>query len=669
MNVTYLSNELVVFAKKNKPVLGLVCSANDDNMVVLSEDGREISINLDQIKLKTSIIINSDRKSTLRGYRNKLNEISNEVDLEVLWKRVVGSVEKISFNDLIEIYYGNGIVDDNEKLKIYWAVNKDKIYFKKIEDSYFPSAESEVNNKLWEIEKEKRKKEETSAVVKYFKNFIKDNDIESIKKPEFDKTYFNELISHYVLTKHRGNKKNREARSFVHQLGISTIEDATELMIKLGEWDADANPDLKKLEEIGKFSKISLDEAENIMSTSLEKDDLVDLTSKEIFTIDDENTEDIDDAISIEIKKEIIELGIHICNVAHYIKKGSSLDIEACTKGETVYIPDKHIDIFPQDLIRKKFSLFAEEPKLALSLILEFDKQTYEIKKYRFIQSVISISKNLSYMEVANELLKEKEGRELANIAISLRKKRLIKGAFILHLPELKLIIDKKGNVNTYKNYMNSLPHVIITELMILTNKLAAKFIKEHKVPSIFRVQHKEIPQEGKQLSENDPLYSIKVVKYLRPSIISTNPGPHRSLGLDSYVQVTSPIRRYFDLVVQRQIIGILEGNEWTYDDKELSEIITTVTESFRERRPLQKNRQRYWLYKYLENNIGQSIKGIVSYANETNLSVYLPDFFREMPVVNNSIKNLKEYDEVTLSVEKVNPLRKRLSLKVIAVN
>ncbi len=667
MNLSYSPNELIVFAKRNKPVLGSVCSVNDDLLTVLSEDGKQIDICSDQIELKTSIIIDPDGKLILRGYRKQLNESIKEIDLEFLWKQVAGSAEKMSFDDLIEIYYDGKEFDRDEVLKIYWAVNKDTVYFKKLDGQYFPSSESEVNSRLWEIEKEEKRNRETSAALEYFKSFINE-DVHFCGKPAFDIDHFTDLIKHYVVAE-SNKEKYKEARLFVHQLGISTAEDAAEFLIKTGAWENDASPDLKKLEEYGKFSKRSLREVESKISSTLERDGLVDLTSREVFTIDDENTEDIDDAISVELKSDVVELGVHICNVAHYIKKGSSLDIEARANGQTIYIPDKQIGIFPQSLIKEKFSLFKADLKPAISLLLQLDKKTYEIKDYRFMRSVISVSNNLSYEQAAKGFLKEEKGKELANIAIALRRKRISKGAFILHLPELKISVNEDGRAATYKNYMNSIPHIIIAELMILTNNLAAKFIKSYKIPSIFRVQDEEVPQEGRELDTNDPLYSIKVVKYLRPSITRTIPGPHRSLGLDPYVQITSPIRRYFDLVAQRQIIGILEGNEWTYDDKELSDIISTVTNGFGKRRLLQKERKKYWLYRYLQDNIEQDIKGIVSFVNETNLSVYLTDLLIEVPIRNNPVKDLKEYDEVVLKVEQVDPLRKRLKLKVIDVN
>ena len=110
----------------------------------------------------------------------------------------------------------------------------------------------------------------------------------------------------------------------------------------------------------------------------------------------------------------------------------------------------------------------------------------------------INISKNYSYKEAETTLLKEKKGKELVNIALSLRQKRIKKGAFLLQLPELKFNLDDDGKVTKRINRMNSIPHMIIAELMILTNNLTAKYLKDKNLPSIFRVQKDEVQQEAR---------------------------------------------------------------------------------------------------------------------------------------------------------------------------
>ena len=671
MTISFGIGELIVFKKNEKPVLGIISSGTDDSLIIVTEDGKEKELNSDEIDLTTGLIvdINNDsdqRIHTLRQYRKELNQARESVDLESLWDSVAGSVEKLPYKDILDIYSGDKTIADDEALKFYWALNKTDIYFNTEDGFYFPAAESEVKSKLLQKEQDQKKIAETSLAVQWAMNFIDPENKYEVNN-DFDIKYFIQLIRDYIVNKSSQDRR-REAKAFLNQLGINRPDDATKFLIKIGECSPDADPDLIRLESFNYLSKKSENEVQEVLTKEFDPDNFTDLRGKEIITIDDSDTEDIDDAISLEKSENNLELGIHISNVSYFIDKGSSLDQDALRKGDTVYIPDTRIDIFPDVLIKKKFSLFEGQDKLALSLLITLDKKTYDIKEYKFVQSVINISKNYSYIEAQTTLLKEKKGKELVNIALSLRQKRIQKGAFLLQLPELKFDIDEDGGVEKRINRMNSIPHMIIAELMILTNNLTAKYLNENNLPSIFRVQKDEVPQEARDYDINDPLFSIRVVKHLRPSVISTNPGKHKSLGLDGYVQSTSPIRRYSDLVVQRQLIGILTGNEWVYDGKELSDIITRIGNGFGERRLLQKNRKKYWLYKYFKENVKEEIIGIVSGVNDPNVYVYLPDYFIELPIKNYSGPQVNEYDEVLLNVDEADPLRKKLKLEIVSV-
>ncbi len=672
MTFSFGIGELIVFKKKEKPVLGIVSSVSDNLLLVVTEDGKEKKLDPEEVDLKTGIIaeLNSDenqRTQILRQYRRELNQSLESVDLESLWDSVSGSVEKLPYGDILDIYSGDRVIKKDEALKFYWALNKTDIYFNTENGFYFPSSESEVKSKLLEKEQEKKKLAETSLAVEWAMNFI-DPDSNNIVNNDFDIKYFIQLIRDFIVNK-SSRDRMREAKAFLNQLGINKAEDATKFLIKIGECPPDADPDLVRLESFNEISKKSEKEIEEVLIKDFDPQDFVDLRDKKIIAIDDSDTEDIDDAISIEKEGNNLLLGIHISNVSYYIEKGSSLDMEASKKGDTVYIPDTRIDIFPKVLINEKFSLFKGRDKLALSLLITLDGKSYDIKEYKFVQSVINIAKNYSYKEAETTLLKEKKGKDLVNIALSLRQKRIQKGAFLLQLPELKFGLDENGRVIKIINRMNSIPHMIIAELMILTNNLTAKYLNDNNLPSIFRVQQDEVPQEARDFDINDPLFSIRVVKHLRPSVISTSHGKHKSLGLDGYVQSTSPIRRYSDVVVQRQIIGVLTGNEWVYDEKELHDIITRIGNGFGERRLLQKNRKKYWLYRYFQENRGEEIDGIVSGVNKPNVYVYLPDYFVEMPIKNYEGSDLNEYDEVKLAVDEVDPLRKKLRLKIVSVN
>jgi len=210
---------------------------------------------------------------------------------------------------------------------------------------------------------------------------------------------------------------------------------------------------------------------------------------------------------------------------------------------------------------------------------------------------------------------------------------------------------------------MNSTAHTIVSEFMILMNWLSGRFLKERRVPAIFRSQSESISEEARALDENDPLFPLRAIKFLKSARIGLSPEPHLPLGLDVYVQITSPIRRYLDLVLQKQIIGELEGQGAAYTDEELERLYTQVEVGIREKKMIERARERYWLLKYLKGFEGKEITGIVSSLKETGVSVFLPEYVIEIPIALTSDMVLTEGDKINLIVERVDPLRRKIVL------
>ena len=210
---------------------------------------------------------------------------------------------------------------------------------------------------------------------------------------------------------------------------------------------------------------------------------------------------------------------------------------------------------------------------------------------------------------------------------------------------------------------MNSVAHRVISEFMILMNRMAGKFLKDNKVPGIFRSQPEPISEDARSHDENDPLFALHIVKYLRAPRVGLDPAPHLSLGIDVYAQATSPIRRYVDLIIQRQIVSSLENGEPSYTEDELENLYPKIEIGVRDKKMVERNRDKYWVYKHLKNLEGTEIKGIISSINNARASVYLPDYLFEAPVLLGSNFNLDESRDIKLIVQSVDPLRRKLSL------
>jgi exoribonuclease-2 len=135
------------------------------------------------------------------------------------------------------------------------------------------------------------------------------------------------------------------------------------------------------------------------------------------------------------------------------------------------------------------------------------------------------------------------------------------------------------------------------------------------------------------------------------------------SLGIDVYTQVTSPIRRYTDIIMQRQIVSELLYGETAYSEEEIENIYPRIEIGVRDKKTIERQRERYWLYKHLRTLEGKEIEGIVSSVTDTRASAYLPDYLFETPVGLGSDKVPAEGERIKLRIRKADPLRKILSL------
>ncbi len=655
-------NEVVVFRKRSEPAFGIMKESIGERVLVFSEEGKDVEVDFGKIVLSTGIkftneLTQSERKLKLRELRRGLEEKRSTVDLKTLWECVFDADKELTLEELVELYFGGSNSGDEDVLLLFWAVEKDDLYFKRGEKGYIPRAPKEVEEINLRKEAEKRKALERKAAIKWARSIIDNQETEQ----EFNFKNYIELIKGYVIHLDKFERAP-EAKSFMSEVGIRDVEGAVEFLIKSGSWREDEDPLFRRLGLKEGFPKKVLEEARRIIEEPDPEDGVEDLTALDAYSIDDETTEDIDDAISIHESPEGIVVGVHIANVASFIPKWSLLDEEAARRGETIYLPEGDVHMFPPELIKERLSLFSGAPKLALSLLVLFDEKL-NIKSYRFSKSRIFVKENLTYNKAEDFFRKTPLGLKLIEIALERRRKRIEAGAFIAQLPDLKIRLGEDGQIRIRKIYMNTTAHTIVAEFMILMNWLSGRFFKERRVPAIFRSQSESVSEEARALDENDPLFPLKAIRFLKPARVGLSPEPHLPLGLDVYVQITSPIRRYLDMVLQKQIIGELEGQGATYTDGELERLYPQVEVGIREKKMIERARERYWLLKYLKGFERKEITGIVSSLRETGASVYLSEYLIEVPVSLTSDMVLKEGDKINLTVERVDPLRRKIVL------
>ena len=660
-------HEVVLFRKRKEPSLGIFIRALGDKLTLFSEEGREADIDPDKVAFISGLKIEgeftaSEKKLKLRDLRRDLDEEKQGIDLVTIWECYEGSGDEVPFDELLSLYFGERGVSDRERLALFWAVDKDDIYFRRGEEGYTPRTEEEAGEIIKKKETEEKKKEELEKALYWAKGVLLGNP--PVNGASNEVSGYVDLLRGYITYLDKFSR-SPEAKSFLSEIGIRDVEGALEFLIKAGVWQEDEDPILKRFSIRDDFPEGVEIESDRLISDGLPGEGFEDLTGLDIFSIDDENTEDIDDALSVRETADGTEVGIHISNVAALVPKWSDADEEAGRRGETIYLPEKRIHMFPLRLVKERLSLVERTERLSLSLFVTFDGEN-NIKSQRFTNSIIRVRKNMSYAEGSEFFQNDPGGIRMREIALRLRNRRLEAGALIVQLPQLKIRINGEGRIKVEKNYMNSVAHVVVAEMMILMNRMSGRFLRENKIPCIYRSQPEPVPDDVRTLDETAPLYPVRVVKFLRAPRVGLSPEPHMSLGIDVYTQVTSPIRRYTDIIMQRQIVSELLYGEAAYSEEEIENLYPRIEVGIRDKKTIERQRERYWLYKHLRSLEGGEIEGIISSVTDKRASAYLPDYLFETPVSLGSDKVPEEGARIRLRVRKVDPLRKLLSLATV---
>lgn len=657
--------EIVIFRKRKEPCCGVFLFSDGGNLTVFSEEGRKMTVPERKVALATGIATDEkfsdhERKMEMRRLRRELEEAARLFDLKPLWESLADGERAVPFADIVSLYFADADITPEEALKLFWAVDKNKVYFRRERGGYLPLPARCVEKTLLRLKEsgEERKREDLS--VEWIRSVLDG----SPAAPEgFDRGRCVKAVRAYI-----GNAEDvpdfKSAVKFLAKAGIRDPEAAAEFLIKTGDLPADADPAMLRAGVSEGFSPDALAEASSLLAAEGPAPGfLEDMTGLEAFSIDDETTEDIDDAVSVEISGDEARVGVHIANVALCVAPGGALDREALAAGETMYLPERRADIFPNELIKGRLSLVEGTPRAALSLLMVFDSQTCGIKDFRFRASKIVVRRNMSYRNAERLFESSPEWKQLSVICDSLRRKRVERGAFIVHIPELKIRADSAGNIETAISDTEGISQRVVSELMITANHLSALFLRDRGVPAVFRSQPEPVSAEAKALDPQDPLFPVRVAKLLKPSRIGAVPAWHRSLGVDCYAQMTSPIRRYRDLVVQRQIMSET-GGEAGLDEESVLRVIADTETPVHARRVAQRSRKRFWLCEHFRRlGSGAELSATVSRVTDGRVFVYLPEYVSEFPLHGSGKGALREGEPLKVKIRKVDPIRRRLRL------
>ncbi|MDR1469655.1 MAG: RNB domain-containing ribonuclease [Spirochaetaceae bacterium] len=351
---------------------------------------------------------------------------------------------------------------------------------------------------------------------------------------------------------------------------------AHRLLLETGVWDVFVNPHPERNGCVTESAKAPIPAQDALPDVARKESEArVDLTHLDAFAIDNEGSEDPDDAISVTEEAGQTVLWVHVADPAVSVLPDTPADKEARERGSTLYTPDGVYAMLSPDAL-PLFALGLQEDTRALTFKLTLKADT-TIAAVDIVPSRIKVTR-LTYRQ-ADELLEKGESPPLAaleRLSRNILKRRLQNGAIVFDFPEVALFVsadpdDPGKKIVEIKPDRAYISQGIVKECMLVSGEGAALWALRNKIPFPY------ISQEAGDPPETLPpglagAYQLR--RTMRPRALSNKPGLHWALGLDIYTQVTSPLRRYTDLLCHQQIRAFLTGAPLLNDDEVLSRLL-----------------------------------------------------------------------------------------------
>ena len=422
-----------------------------------------------------------------------------------------------------------------------------------------------------------------------------------------------------------------------------------------------------------------------------------DLTDVTIFTIDGDDTKDIDDAISVEkLKNGNYKLGVHIADVSYYVKEGSPLDKEAMDRGTSVYLVDRVIPMLPHKLSNGICSLNPGVERLAISCVMEIDNNGKTVD-YEIFPSIIKSRLQMTYKKVNQVIEKNEipEGYEpfvndlklMDELSQIIRKAKINRGYIDFDVDEAKIIVDENCHPTDIVLRNRGRGENLIEDFMIQANECVATHIFYMDLPFIYRVH--EYPKEEKirdfisfvqslgytvkfnakdispkaiqklinQLKDKKEfkVLSSLLLRNMQKAIYLPQNLGHYGLASKCYTHFTSPIRRYPDTTVHRLLRTYLFNDDMSNQTiNKWQEKLVYIAEnsSFKERESVECEREveDMKMAEYMEDHIGEEYKGIISGVTNFGMFIQLDNLIEGLIHVND-MKDYFSFDEVTQSL------------------
>ncbi|CAK0753273.1 exoribonuclease II [Gammaproteobacteria bacterium] len=663
------SGQVVDLLEDSQIVAAVCLEERKGKLRLLTESGREVSVSSKQVVHVHALRLDIDqaREALTRALQSRATcrqALMATVDMSGLWEVLKDEAGDFAATELAELALNEA--GDDQVAAVLGALYRDRVYFRARGEGFRPTDATTVAAILTQRTREEEKAIRTRRVSEWLRA-VWDGQLVSAP-PEGPEII--EMLKDVALNGEEARTRER-LMEILRAAGLNEEGAPFQLLVRLGTWALDENLMLLRLDTRCEHPPEVLSAASLLAQVSrwswqdLPREDL---TERTIYTVDSATTRDVDDGLSLTAIHGGFEVGIHITDVATVIPQDSILDSEARLRGTSIYLPDLLIPMLPTVISEGLCSLEEGVLRPAVSLLLTVD-EAGTVCAQRFALTVVRVTQHVTYKEVDAALASDNSSpwHTLLTIARAWRAARRAQGALFLAFPEVTVMVGEGGEARIEREDRETGAQVLVSEMMIQVNRLTAMVLKEAGIACLYRSQAAPRERLFDGVVPHDLWLNYRQRMQLSRAETGVEPAVHHGLGIDAYVTASSPLRRYADLVNQRQFIAFLRGKSPPYSVADLNALLTTIERPVSQASLLEQNRRRYWLLRVLEQRRGLEVIALVVAIFGHRIQITLPEFMLETVLSTATHSNLQPGQWLRVRITRVQALEDILRVEVIA--
>ncbi len=659
---------LVEYIDAGKFLCAYVTDATGSRLRLLGQRGRDLNLPRSRIILvsKKPHPLDTGRDNQVAALKKTSatrQQLAQSIDLREVWEIASAEpVREFSIAFLAELTFGETVSDD-QMAAFLRAVVADRFFFKFKNGRITAHSEEQVEQIRLQREKEEAREKLLEAGAEALQKIMRGEKVSAEDWPEQEQVL--EWLQDAYL---RGNDSPHHdiARRLLKRAGLTGPHDGYHVLVRAGIWQKDENIPLLRAGHPVAFSPEVLegvaakhvDTAEQLLADR-KRHDFRDLAT---FTIDGPDTRDFDDALHVEEREDGFLVGIHIADVTHVISPGDALFQEAAERATSLYFPEGQVPMLPEPLSQDVCSLLCGKARPAISILVHLDPQGQVLKR-KIVPSVIEVKRRLTYEETDTILADDRDIFLLDKICRILRRDRLNKGAVFLPVPDVQIELSETGEVSVTLSPVDTPARSLVAELMILANGIAADYLAGQEAPGLYRAQAP--PRKRIVTGLNDGLLQVaRQRRFLSRGELLTRPKEHSGLGLNCYTTITSPIRRYLDLVMQHQLSSLIRGKGILFNEDACRDFVAVINTKLRRAAMIRQQRRRYWLVRYLEQFTGEKMNAMVINRGPRRVNLLLTSCLLDFELPVNPAFPVEPGDTVRVTITRANALENILRIE-----